>query len=440
MLQRIGVRIMLLRFLLNNWTSYKEDTELSLLATAEKQHAETLSSVKKFRLKLLPLTAIYGANASGKSNLVEALAFVKAYVLQGVGINDAIPVKRFKLDDLGTQKPLTIELDLLINELIYEFAFSVTPDRVVSESLHRVNSTSRKMLYRRVGQEFVLGEGLKERELLNFSTKTTRANTLFLTNTVLQAIPTFKEVFDWFEKQLVIVTPYTMFGPVNRIIDKSDPLSKSVSQLLVEFGTGVERLEGQEIDLSSVPLSTENLKALQTQLKDGEKSVIRHPWLTSAIVLYKQGDEIKAKKVIAKHRKADGTEVAFSLDEESDGTNRLVDLAPSLLMLCQPKLPTVVVIDELDRSLHTLVTQECLKRFLDHCGQDNRNQLIFTTQDVQLMDQKLLRRDEIWVSEKNSNGESTLVAFSEFKDIRSDNNLINNYLLGRLGGLPNISG
>ena len=324
--------------------------------------------------------------------------------------------------------------------MIYEFAFSVTPDRVVSESLHRVNSTSRKMLYSRVGQEFVLGEGLKERELLNFSTKTTRANTLFLTNTVLQAIPTFKEVFDWFEKQLVIVTPYTMFGPVNRIIDKSDPLSKSVSQLLVEFGTGVERLEGQEINLSSVPLSTEDLKALQTQLKDGEMSVIRHPWLTSAIVLYKQGDEIKAKKVIAKHRKADGTEVAFSLDEESDGTNRLVDLAPSLLMLCQPKLPTVVVIDELDRSLHTMVTQECLKRFLDHCGQDNRNQLIFTTQDVQLMDQRLLRRDEIWVSEKNSKGESTLVAFSEFKDIRSDNNLINNYLLGRLGGLPNISG
>lgn len=431
---------MLVRFLLKNWMSYKDEAELSLIATGEKQHVETLANIKKFRLKLLPVTAIYGPNASGKSNLVAGIGFAREFILKGLGVNDSIPVRRFKLDDDGLKAPLEMQFDLLINELIYKFKFAVTAKAVVSESLTVTNSSSEKVLYTRTGQDIKLGETIKDRDgKWRFSTQTTRENTLFLTNTVLQNFKEFRPVYDWFNETLVIVTPSSQYGLVSRFIDKSDPISQKVSELLSDFDTGVERLVGQPIDVKMLPISAEDLNTIQTQLADGEKVTLRSPTMASMFVISKVGDELQAMKVVANHRKSDGTEVSFSLDEESDGTNRLIDMAPSLLMLCQDK-SRVIIIDELDRSLHTKVTQEYVNRFLNVCDESRRNQLIFTTHDVSLMGQHMLRRDELWLTERDSLGASQLTAFCEYKDVRKDNNLILSYLSGRVGGLPNISG
>ena len=187
---------MLVRFLLKNWMSYKDEAELSLIATGEKQHVETLANIKKFRLKLLPVTAIYGPNASGKSNLVAGIGFAREFILKGLGVNDSIPVRRFKLDDDGLKAPLEMQFDLLINELIYKFKFAVTAKAVVSESLTVTNSSSEKVLYTRTGQDIKLGETIKDRDgKWRFSTQTTRENTLFLTNTVLQNFKEFRPVY-----------------------------------------------------------------------------------------------------------------------------------------------------------------------------------------------------------------------------------------------------
>jgi AAA15 family ATPase/GTPase len=126
------------------------------------------------------------------------------------------------------------------------------------------------------------------------------------------------------------------------------------------------------------------------------------------------------------------------MEYESDGSRRMIDLLPVFLDLCMPNSKKVYVIDELDRSLHTLLTRNLLEGYLSSCSPESRSQLLFTTHDVLLMDQDLVRRDEMWITERTQSGTSTITSFSEFKDVRYDKDLRKSYLQGRLGGVPRV--
>jgi AAA15 family ATPase/GTPase len=126
------------------------------------------------------------------------------------------------------------------------------------------------------------------------------------------------------------------------------------------------------------------------------------------------------------------------MEYESDGSRRVIDLLPVFLDLCADKSRKVYVIDELDRSLHTLLTRHMLEGYLSSCSPQSRAQLLFTTHDVLLMDQELLRRDEMWVAERTESGMSSLTSFSEYKDVRYDKDIRKSYLQGRLGGIPRV--
>jgi len=119
---------------------------------------------------------------------------------------------------------------------------------------------------------------------------------------------------------------------------------------------------------------------------------------------------------------------------------RAIDLLPVFLDLCADKSHKVYVIDELDRSLYTLLTRNLLEGYLSSCSSQSRAQLLFTTHDVLLMEQELLRRDEMWVAERTASGASSLTSFSEYKDVRYDKDIRKSYLQGRLGGVPRVFG
>jgi AAA15 family ATPase/GTPase len=147
---------------------------------------------------------------------------------------------------------------------------------------------------------------------------------------------------------------------------------------------------------------------------------------------------IRAKKLLAGHLRSDGSEVLFELRREADGSQRVIDLLPAFCELSDPRARRVYVIDELDRSLHTLLTRRLLSSFLDTCGPATRSQLLFTTHDLLLMDQDLLRRDETWVTERDAQGASTVFSLSEYQEIRYDKDIRKSYLQGRLGGVPRL--
>jgi len=139
------------------------------------------------------------------------------------------------------------------------------------------------------------------------------------------------------------------------------------------------------------------------------------------------------------HQDSEGKEVRFDISQhESDGTQRVVELLPAFIEASGSLANKVYLIDEVDRSLHTLLTRSLLEGYLASCHPDSRNQLIITTHDVLLMDQRLFRRDEMWVTERDQQGVSHLIPFSDYKDVRNDKDIRKSYLQGRLGGIPRI--
>ena len=149
-------------------------------------------------------------------------------------------------------------------------------------------------------------------------------------------------------------------------------------------------------------------------------------------------DALVLKKLVACHPRADGAEMPFALEQESDGSQRLVHLLPAFVDLAAPETSKVYVIDELDRSLHTLLTRQLLEHYLSACSGRTRSQLLFTTHDALLMDQNLLRRDEMWVTERDRSGGTRLIPFSDYKDVRYDKDIRKSYLQGRMGGIPRL--
>ena len=143
------------------------------------------------------------------------------------------------------------------------------------------------------------------------------------------------------------------------------------------------------------------------------------------------------------HENENGEEIQFDIGKESDGTMRLLELLPAFLLCEMPsrvksKSYMVVFIDELDRSLHYLLLRRLLERMLSSCNADSRSQLIFTTHDLLLMDQELLRRDEMLFVERDDFGVSSVIPLNEYKGVRLDKDIRKSYIQGRFGGIPKI--
>jgi AAA15 family ATPase/GTPase len=429
---------MLLRFSVENWMSFRDEATLDLVATREEQHSNHTAPIAKYGLKLLPVAAIYGANASGKSNLIKALSFAQQFITNPPKAHAPISVKPFLLSKGSSEHPTSFRFELLIGKIIYEYKFSVTTTRVTHEELKRVNAASDDTLFQRGTEtsEFILSEDIREREEQNFAFRGTRDNQLYLTNSVSQRLEEFKPLFDWFEKSLIVILPYTRFGQLSDITDVHHPHFTRMKTRLHDLDSGIASFRRVNIS-SEGTLPKELFDTITANLKEGDTLPLSTPW-EEGVFLCKEDGRIVARRLSPIHRGESGEEILFNLSDESDGTRRLLDLLPAFLFLEESKTPPVFVIDELDRSLHSNLTRSLIEHYLGQRTDASQSQLIFTTHDTQLMTQDIFRRDEIWVTERDQFGASKLVAFSEFKDVRKDKDIRKSYLQGRLGGIPKI--
>ena len=431
---------MIVKFCLANWKSFRNPVTFSMIASKERQHGDRVPKLGKYRTRVLPIAAVYGGNASGKTNFVTALAFAQALVVDVTQPDSLIPIEPFRLDAEGAEQPSRFCFELLIDERIYEFSFVVTRRAVLEEKLVVITGSREKVLYhRRQGEPMHLDNALANKRFLQFAFQGTRSNQLFLTNTISQNVDHFRPVYDWFKDTLQLVEPDARYLPFERFIDEKHPLFSTMNALLPQLDTGIARLGGEEIPIESVPLP-EPLKAeLRKEVKESAKESVVVRLLNEYFVVTVDKDgELIAKKLVAYHSKSDGTEAKFEMHQESAGSRRVIDLLPALLELSARRAKKVYVIDEIDRSLHTLLTRGLLDAYLTHCAKDTRTQLLLTTHDVLLMDQQLLRRDEMWVAERDTDGASSLLSFSEYSDVRYDKDIRKSYLQGRLGGIPRI--
>ncbi|GAB4223773.1 MAG: ATP/GTP-binding protein [Gammaproteobacteria bacterium] len=433
---------MLISFSVENWMSFRDKVTFSMVASRERQHKERISAINKYQTKILPIAAIYGGNASGKTNFFQALNFVKSLVVKGSSLDSLIPIEVFKLDPQNATQPARFILELLINETIYEFSFAVTRKAIVEEKLVLISSKSEKILYNRHNNKPNFDKSLAKDKFLQFAFRGTRDNQLFLHNAVSQKVDKFRPIYDWFENTLELVGPDSRFEPFEQFFEETHPYSTTMNEMLTQLDTGITRLGLEEIPLDNLLLPEALKKKLEEDIKHGSAGrlipISSNGRIRDIIFISRPKEELITKKLVTFHPMANGEEIRFEIHQESDGSQRLIDLLPAFLELYEKTSQKVYVIDEIDRSLHTLLTRNLLEVYLANCSAETRKQLLFTTHDVLLMDQQLLRRDEMWIAERNATGVSNLLSFSEYKDVRADKDLQKSYLQGRLGGIPRI--
>lgn len=428
---------MIISFAVENWMSWRDRVNFSMVASRERQHGERLPKLTKYNTRVLPLAAIYGGNASGKTNFFKALNFVKTLVVKGTQPDSHLAIDGFRLDDASSDRPSSFTLELLIDETIYEFTFTANRKAILEERLVMITSTSERVLYSRLGETIHFDTSLKKDPFLKFAFKGTRNNQLFLTNSVSQKVDNFRAVYDWFKDTLDLVAPDSRFEPFEQFLDDSHPLYSTMNKLLPQLDTGIAYLGGEQIPWENIALPEAMKVMLQEEVKEGMTiRVISDK--NERFVFTRKDDDLIAQKLVTFHPKTNGTHAKFEIRQESDGSQRIIDLLPAFLELAAPGSKKVFVIDELDRSLHTLLTRRLLQAYLSSCTSDTRAQLLLTTHDVLLMDQDLLRRDEMWIAERKPDGASKLMSFAEYKDVRYDKDIRKSYLQGRLGGIPQI--
>ncbi|MBN1671087.1 MAG: ATP/GTP-binding protein [Kiritimatiellae bacterium] len=442
---------MLLQFAVENFRSFSSEVVLSMLPAKSRRQdhkAHVLQDEKGRRVKALPMAALYGANASGKSNLVEAISFAKQMIVSGTKGEAPIRVVPFRLARATRTTPSRFEFVLKHDGVLYTYGFKVSNSRVEEEWLFGVLNKKEVRLFERVnGQDKAtveLGNQLaptaSEKRVLDVVARTTRPNQLFLTEANERNVEKLKPLMRWFRDNLQIVTPTARYRFLELRAHTDKEFLDSLGQFLQQADTGIAAVtpsaESVDLDKHFPGIASE----IQTQLadlgKEDETAVfvqMGNQFFTIARdTAAGQGPALLSLRM--RHRTAEGETVDFDSGDESDGTCRLMHFIPALLDLEQND--HVYVIDELDRSMHPLLCKLLVETFLQGVIRGRSNgQLIVTTHQTSLLDLDLLRRDEIWFIEKDQGGSSRLTSLAEYK-IRGDLRVDNGYLNGRFGGIP----
>ena len=412
---------MLIEFSVGNYLSFKEQVTFSMVASKIVAKDKTLDENNVFKidgdLSLLKSAAIYGANASGKSNFINALSFMRKFVLNSSKESqsaDPIETEGFRLDSGMAVKPSFFEMVFLSEGKKYRYGFEVDAEKVVSEWLFFTPKTKEAKLFTRDSEGIVFSSSFKEGKGI---VEKTRTNALFLSVVAQFNGAIAQQILGWF-RNLAIIS-----GLVDSVIRdytikylESENGKADIISLIKRLDLGIDDLKVEKVVMKDVELVPNPSWDVIKQMLSGNRVFIR--------TVHKKYDPDSHNL---------STEV-FDLDNnESDGTKKLFSLAGPVVNAL--KNGRTLVIDELDARLHRLMTCEIIRLFNSNETNPRNAQLIFTTHDTSLLDNKLFRRDQIWFTEKNETGATDLYSLAEFK-VRNDASYEKDYIQGRYGAVP----
>lgn len=438
---------MLIRYEVSNFLSFKGEIEFSMIPGRTRKHPGHIVRDDSWNgINVLKSAVIYGANASGKSNLVKSMSFLQDLVLLGTKPRKQIEVPCFRFDESCANKPTTFQVEMKIENEYYAYGCQIKPEEVLAEWLYSISKSSNKMLFERAsnGQDtrVEFGKSLDiedsgERQFLEFVARGTRSNQLFLTESIERNVSHFEHIFDWFENTLTIVFPDSRYMSLDVKMETDEKLRQRIEHFLKAFNTGISGISLQPIDWETDLHIPEDIRSrILKNLEAGSRVVIRTPSDRRYMVHKKEDGQVNAYELVAEHKVLDTGKIEhLEMAYESDGTQRLLDLIPGLVALVGSD--RVFVVDELDRSLHPALSYELIETFLKES--DGRNsQLIVTTHETGLLDLDLLRRDEVWFVEKDRYGSSSVYSLEEFVPRQYNRDIRRGYLEGRFGGIPII--
>lgn len=429
---------MLLNFQVENWACFRDPMCFTMEAGAERDVEGHLIKIgaESRPLKILPIAAVYGNNASGKSQFISALSFLRSLVVEEYKTG-RLPLSPFLLDDAYAKKPTHFVIQFVVSDVVYELDVLLTDNEILKETLSRYNSrnTDKTAIYVREGQKVLSCTWGGDAYCQYVGTMSVDRTRLFLTLSAIFAAgkdPLIASIYNWFAQSLVIITPSSHYIGVDDYCTEGRIADRTLDYL-ARFDTGISRLDSENVPLSAFHPSL--LDEVRKMLKPGAS---HRRLIGNEVFLFSFDDkgELVARRLVALHTKANGDEMPFPMPFESDGTRRMLDFIPAIARLTEPHQSLTFVVDEIDNKLHHLVTRALIEDFIRTCNAGTRTQLIFTTHDLLLMDQELCRRDEMWVTDKAPDGSATLADFSSFEGLRKGTKIRDVYLDGRLGGIP----
>lgn len=447
---------MILQFSIKNFRSFREEQTLSMVASNRYgDHLNHLNAIPDDENKLLPVAVVYGANGAGKSNLVKALAFLEGLVLRGTDEKKPTGRRPFLLDKTSASEPTELNLQFVEDGRVYAFGCRVGDKHIDAEWLSLLLDGKETNVYERstdgAGEVTIeAGPVLKE------DTWGDNKNALALTRIKGQPLPNqlflhavakgmreqdqgpvMAGAVRWFKERLTIIEPDASFGDLAGLVSKNPAFAAFAGEFLRRVATGVDKLRVETVDVDQKMLLglADGMRKLITDLSDDETAMIAGPDGSQFVVEKIEGSKIQLRTVQSEHVTADGQRVSLPFSEESDGTQRVTNLLPALHSIGDHL--GVYVIDEIDRSLHPLLAKGFVRSFLDACASKG-GQLIFTTHETAFLDLELLRRDEIWFTDKKAEaGRSELYSLADFKE-RKDLKIDKAYLQGRFEAVPPI--
>ena len=414
---------MLIEFAAENFRSIRDEQRLSLVASTAGEHEATHVMTTADGERVLRAAAVFGANASGKSNLLLAMHAMRRVVL-GSGrrtVGDAVEeADPFLLDAESAERPTTFEVLFVQHGVRYQYGFSVTRESVEGEWLYAFPNGRSQLWFSREakssgGSAFRFGEKLMGPKRV--FEDATRDNALYLSTAVQLNSEALKPVFEWFRDSVVVTgssAPFVwLFEPGSgETLDRCETPEERdrIVALLQAADLGIE-----EIVVDTVDIGFEEVRSMLPQDVQQQFPSDR-------------------KRVRFRHRGASPESEPFELWRESGGTQRLFETAGRLLDVLENG--RVLVVDELGANLHPLMLEAVVGLFTNPEVNTSGAQLVFTTHDTNLLDQKLLRRDQFWLTDKDDGGATTLTPLTDFRPRKGVEPLETNYLRGRYGGVP----
>lgn len=442
---------MLIRFTVENFLSFRGKEIFSLIpgkGTLKPQH----KSIPVKGVSVLKTAVIFGANASGKSNLIKSIEFGKQLVLKGSKAEQPISFDFFKLDKKAKKENSKIEYEIQHKNKNYAYGFVFNSTEIVEEWLVEITKKSESKIFERTNSTQFTIDYLKKKnkkeeiQFIEFTAKGTPRNQLFLTqvrNTnIIENVSDISDilaVIDWFQNALTVIYPNSKnIGKKFELLDDTD-VQKLFTEMLDYFDTGIDGIEFKEVDLEKIDVSDEVLEDIKNDLLSSKsKSEKRSAFLSNPkddqyyVITKNSANELEARLLKTTHNVIGGTVELFDLKEESDGTRRIMELIPLILDFF--KGGNVFIVDEIERSLHPNLMYDLVDFFLSKCENIN-SQFIVSSHESTLLTQKLLRKDEIWFTEKDAQGISHLHSLEDY-NIRFDKEVRRDYLLGRYKGVP----
>ena len=448
---------MLIRFSVENHRSFRDRVTLSMIAGDHNLHTDHLiKGAGPGGVDLLRLAVVFGANASGKSNLVHALRTATEMIRRSPRIDEPLVYTPFKLDAESRTKPTRFEFELKVQDKFYSYGFAFHATAIVEEWLFEIGTDPELPLFERDEQGIRLGdfgEVGEAKQFLDFTAKGTPKNRLFSTEYSERGVHKVAMKTTLLNLIFKMTTICLMSYPSNfKLLKVINTKSlEDINRIIVGFDAGIEEVTFGIIAPAKQKSASNQTLSATSIVGEGNDSYIDNGWFfeEKEIEPPMLVSHLTAEKpeLLEFHFRHSGHSEPLGYTDESDGTKRLIDIGHIIIDAAQVSARAVLgstftAIDEFDRSLHPDLSHALLRMFLEE-SVGNQNQLLVTTHDATLLGRMMLRPDEVLFVEKQRDQSSRLLSLDEYKgaaEATQSPDLLRDYLNGRFGGVPVLTG